>query len=498
MKRTRMVNEVERKLKKLRQHLMKEKFKNMDLSAKSKDQVLEKIRAAEAKKNRVFPTFWWKNGLSVAVCMVLLVGGISIAGEHSGQKSKNPPSSGQNHLNGKTEKTSKKESKAQSYPPIKDPGPLSKDEIQNRMLHTQDYFTTAQGSYTSIVNHHKSIIQYEIFQKEGRQVRSYSQTTVPGIGVLNVQVVNGSNEMEVSPHNRSFQKIKIQQGGPFGAHIGASFNSITPKVESFLIDKKRWHVVNQNTIVAGQKAVWIKGDSDRQTQRTFEFWISRATGILLKAKLYDENGNVTYSLNTTKIQLNQPLNFSKFNIQIPKGYTDQVKRMMQEMKPDPRAAKIKELGGAKRGSGNVDQVFKNVKSHIPFLYTFKGADIYLYSAGLEKYKKYDQTTLAFIPDYQKNQVAKKGTSKLLCVQEYNRNSFINQQGNDFVTAKEFKKHSLSSFIRNGITWKGYTVRKPHVLETYMMGTKGKYIYEVVGQNLTFDKVKTCLEAFRKE
>lgn len=485
---------MDRKLKDLRQHMIDAKLHEMDFPEHRKQKVMDKMQKQPVEKLRFAGSIWWKRGLSIAVCLGLLFGGIAIAANHSGQPS-NQLQPNSPHVNA-VGASNKKEK--QKYPPIKDPGHLTKEEIQSRMLHPNDYFWTAQGSFKEMnkVTGVNQTIRYEADFAPGHY-GSYCQTLNPGTGVVTTEIANSKKTITIY----NIDKQYMESGNSDPTNVGIAFHSLFPReiALNYLGEYKRWKIEKQNATILGYKVVVLKGslnqyNSNKHHAVSFRLWVNKATGILMKKELYDAKGNVVESLVTTRLQLNKPVDTSKFVIHVPKGYTNEMKKMGKQTEHDPRVKKIQNIAGAKIEQGNVQKVFKQIQSHVPFLYVFKDPSLFLYSDSLNRYKNYYETELYIVPNYKKNMAEKKGTSEMISVREYNNNSFVRKIG-DF--NQDFKHHSIKSFTLNGIHWKGQSGINgdPH---THLVGSKGHYVYEVVGQNLSLAELKKYLNSFKKD
>lgn len=223
--------------------------------------------------------------------------------------------------------------------------------IYDRMLNTADFYDTVSGKYRQEVV--DKGISYEISyaaQQGGESMEvvlshgdpdaqvTYSEGNVIVQATVENYVPNtraadakitpvhvfpvGNDDTDYVSMVRSESRIQEDEEGiPVyyyctGDTWGLSYAraSVNPQemTMGYLSDFDNWDITGKET-VAGRDCWKLEGTltddfySGKVNASTFAFWVDVETGMLLKFVDYDANGNITETLETTEIQVNQPV-----------------------------------------------------------------------------------------------------------------------------------------------------------------------------------------------
>jgi hypothetical protein len=235
------------------------------------------------------------------------------------------------------------------YNPVKDPGNLSKKELEYRMMNTMDYFKTAQGAFTYTQPGIKFSVNYGM-EFNGDNYNSYSKEESADIKSTRIEYSNNHQLTDIYPYRKEFksynmsykkgtsisldQVIEKDGKGPIHTTYNSRSRPATDAfyslfhwelVTSYLIANQNWEIVNQNNEMFGYKVVEVKGSIKRELPNhhyiiSFKMWINRPTGIILKCESYDDTGKVVDSINTTDLKLNMGIDNHISNFKIPSDY----------------------------------------------------------------------------------------------------------------------------------------------------------------------------------
>lgn len=233
-----------------------------------------------------------------------------------------------------------------------------KEEIQNKMVNSIDYFNKAKGTYT-FSSKTLDVVNNVDFQVElGDKSMSYTKLKVTdnfkekiierkynGDEILYLDQINKKYKKFADGNKEGRNKDSKLKGTPAkeryikenGKIVGVhhrkdpSFMTIASEVLfnqnialGYLNDYSKWNIVDETNYL-GFDAVVINGTLDDYYQVkhkavTFTLWVDKNTGILLKNEEYDNNGDVVDSLIVNKLKLTENLDSDKFKLDIPHDY----------------------------------------------------------------------------------------------------------------------------------------------------------------------------------
>jgi gas vesicle protein len=482
---------MEKELLNLRNRMIKEKFHNVSFSDKRKQMVLYEIRK---KKNSIakIPGSILKSFVSGVVSLGLITGLLVYGIEQMQQKEGNIPiKSGETNPteNDKTEAI-KDPQQEQNYDPIVYPDHLTKDEVKSLMLHSNEYFKTATGSFTYKDPQSHYTVEYSVLLDE-ENYGAYSKIINSNNDIQEITVAHKDNIAMIYPIQKEYMSSKMlpYQGNdrPFG---GREFHTLYhfEIANNYLQEDERWEIVEQTSTMLGHKVIVLGGsfntyNATKHNAETFKLWVHKGTGIIMKMETYNSKREVIESQTTNELILNQPVDTSKFTIDIPKEYKNKLEQLKEEI--DPREKDVKHIASAKTQQGNVDQVLEEIKEKVPFLIEFNNPNLKLVSDSLEQYKEYYTASLYY------SVVNTSGISNIIGVRAYPKASFVRKGG---IFDTEDKKE-LTPYSLNGFNWKVYSSEDGN--RVTFICEKDDIIYEVGTQYMTVKEVKQYLQSFTK-
>ncbi|MBB6452383.1 hypothetical protein HNQ94_000828 [Salirhabdus euzebyi] len=223
---------------------------------------------------------------------------------------------------------------------------MTEEEILTKMLNTINNFETAQGSFTyrntlqqynveyelsltknyggysKVVttdlkeqskNTHFTYYNDEFLWQINENIKTYKQST----SFKNVNPGARTISVESAFHtNSDGDNVTTFNSRP---HIGNAQLSLFPYelASNYTRDYERWEIEKQNEEVVGHNTIVLKGTLDKYAatkhdSNTFRFWVDRDTGILVKFETYNANNEVVHYLYPNELNINVPINRTKF------------------------------------------------------------------------------------------------------------------------------------------------------------------------------------------
>lgn len=247
--------------------------------------------------------------------------------------------------------TEKKAAAAVSIEAINPIDLTNKDEIQERMLNSYQFFDTAKGSfrYYSVEVPFDDLVEYKVKMKDN-DYKLYVKLTrkKDNIGeefydngkytsIYHDSKIYDSFEMPAAKEKGKFKTVKeVYTKTPDGAkayeypdppiQFGSAGNSLHSKeiAAGFLENQDQWDVEGVEDYLK-RKAVVIAGNfgdyyKEKLSSVRFKIWMDQNTGILLKFATYDQEGNIVDALETIEIRINENFPVESAAKKIPAGY----------------------------------------------------------------------------------------------------------------------------------------------------------------------------------
>ncbi|UFT98435.1 hypothetical protein KO561_14695 [Radiobacillus kanasensis] len=321
---------MENEFKQLKKALDHTIFKDVDFNHQKAIQDI--IYSEQRNKKRSKMTFWRNivaSTVVLAVCTVLFISyfqtnpnfltksleeNITISGN----------SKDMDKLGGKT---------TEEYPDIQDPGPLTKEELIERMMNTMDYFHTVEGKLLySKFSKNEYKVNYQLELKEDQYLLNSDITYNDDIPDRTL-ISNGDKLYHITPETGVFstENVTYRKGDKIRT-IGIKQNidgeaalnkrnrpytgadqSLFPFefVQSYLYENNNWTIVSQDKEMFGYHTIVVEGSISRRIGEdlvsSFKLWINRPTGVLLKRERYNPEGKIIDTLETTTFSLNTPI-----------------------------------------------------------------------------------------------------------------------------------------------------------------------------------------------
>jgi hypothetical protein len=485
---------MDKKFQNVKNQLLNETFNDIRFSENRKQNVIQHIRKNKShyKEQR---TYLFKNILSGFVCVGVATG-LFIFGieyihpqDNSGTTTFKPSRLDSPNNNKQTEAMG---NNFQEYDPIPDPGTLSKEDVQSRILSSHKYFETAAGSFTYEDAKQKYTVEYSVRLDED-QFGAYSAVINPKNEIEEITVVNGKDFIELYPKQEEYRMsgvMPFEKNSADRPMVGRAFHTLFHHeiANNYLKDYKRWDIIKQTDTLLGQKVIVVGGtlnsyNSEKHKANTFKLWVQKGTGIIMQLETYNNKGEISESYKTNEIILNKPVDLSKFVIEIPDNYQDAMEKYSHKI--DPREKEVKQVAGAKTNQGDVKDVLKEIKEKVPFLYEFSNEDLKLFSGSLELYQGYYCASLYYMPISKTKSDGSNDSH--IGIRAYPKESFV--RNIDIFNNRD--KAEQKSYRLNGFNWKVYTSEDGHWV-TFISEREG-IIYEVGTQNMTVKEVKENLQ-----
>lgn len=223
----------------------------------------------------------------------------------------------------------------------------NKKAIQERMLNSFHYFDQAEGSfrYYSREVGFDFFVSYKLDMKDNH-IKFYTKEMNSQLKPLfEASFINGKEtrlyhdfhayevmEQDIN-HKGEFKSIASVYGMVDGQkmydypstpiQIGLANNSLHGKevAAGFLEEQEKWEVIGTEDYL-GRDAVLINGKFGKAYSHknwgSFQIWMDKHTGILLKYHIYDVNGQILDALVTNEITVNKAVHIESIN---PKLYS---------------------------------------------------------------------------------------------------------------------------------------------------------------------------------
>ncbi|WP_147535451.1 M56 family metallopeptidase [Bacillus marasmi] len=432
----------------------------------------------------------------------------------------------------KTKESTQNEKNGSIYtPPIKKESyeEMSKEEVVFKLLNTVDYFHTAVGKFESRDQYNgesTGTVKFE-FQISNKDViggyEKYMHVPDENLEITSVQNVeeyyNDKTLWTLNPDRMIYQihdykvepkKEKVTPEDAFSIElnkiydsrdkfrerppIGIASGTIFPYEETskYLRFTNLWEIENQNEKLLGHNTIVLFGKIDNSIindmqpdVRAFRFWVDKDTGFLLKREIYNDKGDIISYLHPESLSVNVPINKTQF---VPALKDYQELKLGELPYKDKREKDIEVIEHADNKKEEVEDVVKIIRTKVPSLFEFSNPDLQLFSASLEKYKKYYH---AYFVYYYNKDVEDDHISRVIYVRSYHKKSVVKSIG-DFGTDRGNK---LETFEFNGIKWSAYEVK--NTPDIHLIGSLGDYKYEMVLQGISLDETKGLLPTFVK-
>lgn len=232
---------------------------------------------------------------------------------------------------------------------------ITKEEIQNKMVNSIDYFDTVKGSFTYHANHSNAHYTVDYQVRLGQNPSSYTKLKTSEKD--RDMKFDGENLIILDNKNKKYEQYKIDKNelktNLKGTSAKARYNKNSAgKVEGvtlrrdpsfmgvasdtifnqnialgFLEDHSKWNIITEENYL-GLNAVIIEGELNSYYQqkhgaKTFKLWVHKDTGILLKMEEYNIKNETVYYIRTDSIKINDTLENEKLKTEVPVGYTKQ-------------------------------------------------------------------------------------------------------------------------------------------------------------------------------
>lgn len=216
-----------------------------------------------------------------------------------------------------------------------------KTTIQERMLNSFHYFDQAEGSF----RYYSREVGFDFFVLYKVDMNNHIQFYTKEMNsklkpLYEASFINGKEtrlyhdfqsyevmEQEIN-HKGEFKSIASVYGMVDGQkmydypntpiQIGLANNSLHGKevAAGFLEEHDKWEVIGTEDYV-GREAILIKGTFGKAYSHknwgSFQIWMDKHTGILLKYHIYDVNGQILDALETNEITVNKTVHIESLN-----------------------------------------------------------------------------------------------------------------------------------------------------------------------------------------
>lgn len=335
---------MDKRLKKLRHHMTTTELKNIRFEDKEKQLVMKHI---SNNKNKKQSANWLPKGTSVIFSLAIIMIMI-FSGKHFLFNSSNAIQGSKDI----SEKIGEQETITQSDHANEiinsnqdDSNDLSKNEILYRMLNTNDYFKTAQGSYMYQSPFTEQEILYKVRMEKGN-VGGYEKAVDKQTNTARITIVNSNKlvtlyeeqkEYKMSGISLNEDSISLEEvfgndshGSPvtnYRERPPIAIDSLFPfeTAANYLQDESKWEIEKQGEKYLEEEVIVIKGkidplNSEKHESVSFRLWVHKFSGILMKMETYNSEGNVVDALVTQKFTLDKPIPSSEFQFNIPKDF----------------------------------------------------------------------------------------------------------------------------------------------------------------------------------
>ncbi|WP_186577217.1 LolA-like protein [Aquibacillus kalidii] len=271
---------------------MSSKFQDIDFSKESRKKVMQKID--NISKRKKYPK--WKLTFNVAISFFILFGISYFGFEHLFVSEPNPPNADE------TTQLPSDNNRSEINSDMR-----AKQEVKELLRNSEENFSSAKGVYSTYIKTYsrETIIDFEMNMKN------------PSGGYEKAVQDDGSKYYTYIDENYIWD-LDLQHKTYFKTEKDDTTLNFTSSIlftdyiaNTYLQNEENWNIEEVQSIV-GRDALYITGTlNDYNTEaygiHTYEFWVDKETGILLKYKLYSLDGNVTSSLTVKEISLNTNL-----------------------------------------------------------------------------------------------------------------------------------------------------------------------------------------------
>jgi hypothetical protein len=230
-----------------------------------------------------------------------------------------------------------------------------KAEIQDKMVNSIDYFTSAKGSYHYYTEHSKAdyTVDFDVNVKGSAPV-SYTKIKKKDASEFTM-IYDGNEVLQADSKTKKFKKMPVFKDdnnssqaspakqryykGPDGkvqgvklrkdpAYMGAATEILFNQniALGFLEDYSKWKIDSEEQL-NGFYAIVLSGElesnyKEKHKAETFKIWTHKDTGIMLKMEEYNKQGKVVYSIATQNLELNKPVDYNKIQFTSPANFTE--------------------------------------------------------------------------------------------------------------------------------------------------------------------------------
>ena len=222
---------------------------------------------------------------------------------------------------------------------------LSKNEIFYRMMNTNDYFKTAQGSYVYKTPFREQEIFYKVRMEKGN-IGGYEKAVDKQTKNAVITILNSNKSLTLHEEKKEYRmsgisinedSISLEEvygkdshGSPvvnYRERPPIAIDSLFPFeiAANYLQDESKWEIETQGEKYLEEKVIVIKGNlnafnSEKHQSTSFRLWVHKSSGILMKMETYSSEGDVVDSLVTQKFTLDKSIPSSEFQFAIPKDF----------------------------------------------------------------------------------------------------------------------------------------------------------------------------------
>lgn len=250
---------------------------------------------------------------------------------------------------------------------------MTKEEILTKMINSIDHFETATGEYkihyANIPS--DSIVEYAIRLKHKPGGFAKRTNTINGKDEVSFEYYQDGSVWQLNEETKTYMQMSVSEGRGSAQTltiedaflvdnegtnvtnyrerppIAAANETLFPYeiASNYTRDLTSWEIEKQNEELLGHNTLVIKGvlnsyASKKGQANTFRFWVDKDSGILVKYETYNASGEVVDYLHPIKLEINVPIDDSKFTPDLD-GYKKE--DMTREDEPSMTTGNIDDL-----------------------------------------------------------------------------------------------------------------------------------------------------------
>lgn len=406
---------------------------------------------------------------------------------------------------------------------------MSKEEILTRLLNSVDYFETAKGTFETFDSYYdgsisKTKVEFKYSNKGViggyEKVINYPDDNNPNSEVYENEYYYNNGIMWILDLNQKDyvsqnyeligKKEKINANDVFGIDLYKLYDSkekfrIRPPVSGLLFyyefvakylrHEDQWDIEKQNEELIGHNTMVIYGNisesiketnSAQPSEKSFRIWVDKDTGIILKREIYNDAGDVISYLHPSYLDINKVYGKEEF-IPVLNSYKEKDIHIFTEN--NEREKDIEVIEHADTIPSSIQKVIEIQRQTIPYFYEFKNSKVTPFSSSIEEYKGQQHAYIVY--SYDKPDTEKGSGSRLLYTRIYPKDSVVRTTG-DFNSELG---EEIENFTLDEIKWSVFEIKgTPNI---HLKGEKGKFVYEIVTQDVSLKEVKELLVTFVK-